>query len=128
MDMYQWMSHYLVETNLLVHLVIGVNSLQRATQVCKGNKRPKVYQKLHTARSMGASCGKGYAASVQPEPGDGSAEVFEKLHVDDSAADCIPAGYRPKRRQAVRLNHLAGSESLADTFLLTALICYVGQC
>lgn len=50
---------------------------------------------------MGASCGKGYAGSVQPEPGEGSAEVFGKLQVDDSAADCIPAGYRAKRRQAV---------------------------
>lgn len=64
---------------------------------------------------MGASCGKGYAGSVQPEPGEGSAEVFGKLQVDDSAADCIPAGYRAKRRQAVRLKHFVGQQSLAGT-------------
>ena len=50
---------------------------------------------------MGASCGKGYAGSVQPESGDRSAEEFGRLHVDDSAADCLPVGYRAKRRQGV---------------------------
>lgn len=55
---------------------------------------------------MGASCGKGYAGSVQPESGERSAEVFGKLQVDDSAVDCIPAGYKAKRRQAVRLKSL----------------------
>lgn len=51
---------------------------------------------------MGASCGKGYARSVQPESGNASAEEFGHVQVDDSAADCIPAGYMAKRRQAVR--------------------------
>lgn len=59
---------------------------------------------------MGASCGKGYAGSVQPESGERSAEVFGKLQVDDSAVDCIPAGYKAsiqgERRQAVRLKSL----------------------
>lgn len=55
---------------------------------------------------MGASCGKGYAGSVQPEWGDGSAEVGH-LQVGDSAAECVPAGYMAKRRQAVRFTDAA---------------------
>ena len=47
---------------------------------------------------MGATCTKGQ--TVDPEPLVESAEI-DQLQIDDSAADCIPAGYRAKRRQAV---------------------------
>ena len=50
---------------------------------------------------MGASCGKGYAGSVQPDSGDGFAEEAGHLELGDSAADFVPAGYMAKRRQAV---------------------------
>lgn len=56
---------------------------------------------------MGASCGKVYAGSVQPESGDGFPDEVDNLQVGDSAADCVPAGYMAKRRQAVRFTHAA---------------------
>ena len=37
---------------------------------------------------------------MDPELIGESADI-DQLQIDDSAADCIPAGYRAKRRQAV---------------------------
>ena len=50
---------------------------------------------------MGASCSKGHGRTVEPVPADEPTADFDQLIVDDSAADCLPAGYRAKRRQAV---------------------------
>ena len=63
---------------------------------------------------MGASCSKGTTEAVDPVVPEPHVEL-EQLKVDDSAADCIPAGYRAKRRQAVSDNlpvrHNGGSPS-----------------
>ena len=52
---------------------------------------------------MGATFSKGYGSSVQPlEPEKELISDCDQLKVDDSALDCVPAGYHAKRRQAVR--------------------------
>jgi len=51
---------------------------------------------------MGASCSKSHGRAVKPMPDqEQETDDIDQLKVDDSAADCIPAGYRAKRRQAV---------------------------
>ncbi len=50
---------------------------------------------------MGATCSKGQGRAVDPIVPEEAGVDFDEMQVDDSAADCIPAGYRAKRRQAV---------------------------
>ena len=50
---------------------------------------------------MGATCSKGQRKAVDPCVPEEAGVDFDEIQVDDSAADCIPAGYRAKRRQAV---------------------------
>lgn len=63
---------------------------------------------------MGASCSKGTTDAVAPVVPEHAHVELDQLKVD-SAADCIPAGYRAKRRQAVSANlpvrHYGGSPS-----------------
>ncbi len=50
---------------------------------------------------MGAACSKGQGRAVDTTVPEEAGIDFDAMQADDSAAVCIPAGYRAKRRQAV---------------------------
>ena len=52
---------------------------------------------------MGATCSKGHGRAVDPTVPEEAGIDFDAMQTDDSAADCIPASYRAKRRQAVSI-------------------------
>ena len=64
--------------------------------------------------TMGATCSKGQGRAVDPIV---AGVAFDEMQVDDSAADCIPAGYRAKRRQAVSIEfrHTPRSANIVNT-------------